>query len=195
METRSIYPLDLELRRRGGFAEFIGLFRYNSRATVRDRGKVRKEMFAPGAFRFALDDLERDIHLLAGHSYAQPLASRKAGSLELEDTADALRFRAALPDEADRPTWLDDTVKATAAGLVAGVSPGFRVPPKSVVPDAETLEPEEGNPGVSIRVIRQAVLYELSLVTRPAYGETEIDVRADNETDADVSNRRLWLCL
>lgn len=195
METRSIFPLDLELRRRGGFSEFIGSFRYNSRATVRDRGRVRKELFSPGAFRFALEELERDIHLLAGHSYAQPLASRKAGTLELEDTADALRFTARLPDEADRPTWVSDTVKATAAGLVGGVSPGFRVPPKSIVPNAEELIPEEGNPGVSIRRINQAVLFELSLVTRPAYGDTSIDVRADNTEVANLSNRRLYLWL
>ena len=194
METRSIFPVELEVRRRGGFSSFVGSFPYRSRATVRDRGRVRKEEFEAGAFAFALKDESRDIHLLAGHSYAMPLASRKAGSLELEDTADALRFRATLPPEADRPTWMQDAVKATAAGLVAGISPGFRVPPRSTVPDAEELIDEPGNPGVKIRRIRQAVLFELSLVTRPAYPDTAADVR-DAGTVEQLNNRRLWLCL
>ena len=48
------------------------------------------------------------------------------------------------------------------AGLAGGVSPGFRVPPASVVANAEAFEPEPGNPGVQVRVINQAVLHELS---------------------------------
>ncbi|MCY4498409.1 MAG: HK97 family phage prohead protease [Rhodospirillaceae bacterium] len=38
---------------------------------------------------------------------------------------------------------------------------------------------EPGGGGVQIRQINQAVLYELSLVTRPAYTESEIDLRGD----------------
>ena len=74
-------------------------------------------------------------------------------------------------------------------------SPGFRVPPQSAVPNAEELIPEPGNPGVQIRVIRQAVLYELSLVTRPAYPETIVDLRAENEGQDEVliRRRRPWL--
>lgn len=190
---RSIFPLELEVRRGGGFSSFVGSFLYGSRATVRDRGRVRKEEFAAGAFDFALEE-GREVHLLAGHSYAAPLASRRAGTLELESDADALRFRAKLPPDEARPTWMRDAVLATEAGLIAGVSPGFKVPPKSAVPDAEELIPEEGNPGVMIRRIRQAVLFELSLVTRPAYPETEVNLR-DKGAVEPLNNRRLWLCL
>ena len=194
METRSIFPVEIELetRRGGGFSAFFGSFPYRSRAVIRDRGRIRKEEFEAGAFAFALNDKTRDIHLLSGHDYNRPLASRNAGSLELTDGPDALRFRAEIPD--DPPTWIADAVKATAAGLTVGVSPGFRVPPRSTVPNAEELIPEEGNPGVSIRRINQAVLFELSLVTRPAYGESTADVRSAGEV-ADLRNRRLWLCL
>lgn len=196
METRSIFPVELELetRRGGGFSAFFGSFPYRSRATVRDRGRVRKEEFVEGAFAFALNDKTRDIHLLSGHDYGKPLASRNAGSLELTDGPDALQFRATLPPDEARPTWMEDAVKATAAGLTVGVSPGFRVPPKSVVPGAEELIPEPGNPGVSIRRIREAVLFELSLVTRPAYGDSAADVRSAGEV-ADLRNRRVWLWL
>ena len=64
-------------------------------------------------------------------------------------------------------------MRAVDAGLIRGVSPGFRVPPASAVANAEELVDEPGNPDVQIRQINQAVLYELSLVTRPAYVESE----------------------
>ena len=177
METRSVYPIELEIRRRGGFSSFFGRFLYGSLATIRDRGVVRKETIQGGAFDFALDE-GREIHLLSGHSYDKPLASRKGGTLELSSDADALTFRARLPDDANRPSWMDDTIKAMEAGLIGGVSPGFKIPPRSVVPDAFEDIDEPGNPGVKIRKIRHAVLYELSLVTRAAYPDTELDLRA-----------------
>ena len=194
METRAVFDvLDLELRQRGGGRTLSGRFPYRSRAVVRDRGRVRKESFASRAFRFAVEDEAREVHLLAGHSYDRPLASKRAGTLKLEDRDDGLRFVAELPEEAAQPTWMRDTVLALQGGLVGGISPGFAVPPASAVPDAEELVPEPGNPGVQIRVIRQAVLHELSLVTRPAYPETEVDLRADGLDAGEVRRWRAWL--
>ena len=195
METRSIYTEGtLEIRRGGAFSQLFGSFPYRSLAVVRDRGRVRKETFEAGAFSFALADETRAIDLLYGHSFDRPLASRKAGSLVLEDTADALTFRATLPAEGKRPSWMRDAVLAVEAGLVAGISPGFRIPPKSAVPDAEELIPEPGNEDVMIRRIRAAVLREISLVTAPAYPETGLDLRDEGET-VDLRNRRLWTWL
>ena len=172
---------------------------------MRDRGRVRKERFAPAAFgwqirRFAelqkelgkvieeaVDEarrilLERElaarnVDLLRGHNFDRPIASMLSGSLKIRDSRDALRFEANLPE--DPPSWVTDTLKAVDAGLIRGVSPGFRVPPASAVANAEELVDEPGNPGVQIRQINQAVLYELSLVTRPAYVESEVDLRSD----------------
>ena len=95
------------------------------------------------------------------------------------DSATEVRFEVDLPDSDDMPTWMLDTVKAVKANLMTGVSPGFRIPPRSVVPDAERLVPEPGNPSVHIREIRQAGLYELSIVCRPHYSGTSVDVRHD----------------
>ena len=100
-----------------------------------------------------------------------------AGSLKLSDSRDELRFEAGLPE--DPPSWVTDTMKAVEAGLIRGVLPGFCVPPASAVANAEELIDEPGNPGVEIRQINQAVLYELSLVTRPAYSASEVDLRSD----------------
>lgn len=216
-----IFEGELEIRARGGSRTLSGRFPYNRTATVRDRGRVRKERFRSGAFGWQIREFERlqdemakavkegiegaisdlrqelerrNVHVLAGHSFDRPLGSMLARTARVVDTDDAVRFEVDLPPEARQPSWVKDTVAAVEAGLVGGISPGFRVPPKLAVPDAESLEPELGNPGVQIRVIRQAVLFELSLVTRPAYSETEIDLRAGDFPPMPVKRRRrIWL--
>lgn len=199
----AVWPCELEVRARG--RKLFGSFPYGREAVVRDRGRVRKERFRAGAFGWqirAFAELQkemgqvikesfekarlevlreelarRNVDLLRGHNFDRPIASLVAGSLKLDDSATALRFEAELPE--DPPSWVTDTTKAVEAGLIRGVSPGFRVPPASAVSNAEELIDEPGNPGVQIRQINQAVLYELSLVTRPAYSASEVDLRGD----------------
>ena len=182
---------ELEIRRSGQSRVLRGRFNYGSMATIRDRGRVRKERFEPGAFRFAIEDDSRQIDVLAGHDFGKPLASRKAGTLEIVDGDEAVTFEARLPD--DPPSWVIDAERAIAAGLMTGLSPGFTVPPASVVPDAERLEPEPGNPGVQIRVIREAVLREFSVVTAPAYPDAAVDLRAEQFGREPTRRRRVWL--
>ena len=175
IETRTIFPCELEIRQ-GNIIR--GIFPYNSQATVSDRGRIRKERFAPQAFDFVLDDETREVSMLYGHNFSQPLASRRAGSLVLTDTPQALTFEAALPPVETRPSWVQDAVYAIENRLATGISPGFRIPPSDVVPDAEVIRPEVGNPSVSERIIRKAVLIELSVVARPSYQETSAELRA-----------------
>ncbi len=68
-----------------------------------------------------------------------------------------------------------------------GISPGFRIPPKRTVPDAETVEEEDPAEGLAlIRNIWAALLYELSFVTRPAYDETEVEARSWEKSEGGV---------
>ena len=168
---------NLEIREGGRL--LAGRFPYGKMATVADRGKSRKERIESRAFSYAIEDAKRDINLLSGHQFSMPLASRKAQTLTVVDSDEALDFEATLPPEAEQPTWMRDTVLAVRSGLFTGISPGFKVPPLDVVPDAEVQVPEEGNPGVYIRSIKQAVLYEISLVSRAAYDESEIENRGN----------------
>ena len=172
-----------------------GRFPYNSTATVSDRGRVRKERFASRAFQFAIDtEPERRIDLLIGHSFDKPIASRQAGTLSITDTPTGVLFEATLPD--DPPSWVIDAERAVLAGLMTGISPGFRIPPQGVVPGAERLVPEPGNPGVQIREVNQAVLRELSIVTNPAYEESMVELRSDqfeHAPDRTEYMRKLWL--
>lgn len=171
----------LEVRRRGdGGTRLAGRFPYNSRAVLSDGGKTgrpRKEQFAPGAFRFSVES-DAEIHLLLGHSFDRPLASRGAGTLTLTDTPEALAFEANIARELEEVSHVRDALALLAAGQIAGISPGFRIPPERTVPNAETVEeedPAEGN--AIIRTIHEAILFELSLVTRPAYPETQVQKR------------------
>ena len=154
---------------------------------------MRKESIGPRAFAFAVGAPEREINLLVGHSFNQPLASRQGGTLTLVDTDDALSFTAQLPPIDEQPSYMRDAVLNVQGGRMRGLSPGFTVPPRDVVPDAEVEIPEPGNPGVAIRLIQAAVLYELSLVTRPAYQDAEVEARALAAGLTLPGRRRLWL--
>ena len=186
METRSVYPVypvDLEIRQEGGRPIIAGMFPYGQMATVARTGRVRKEMFASRAFDFAINqEPEREINFLFGHSFNRPLASRRAGTFELEDGADAVRFQATLPPEDSQPSWVLDFLRAHRAGLVQGISPGFTVAPRSAVSLAEEFLPEPGNEAVAIRRINHAILGELSAVARPAYQGTSLEERAEDQT-------------
>ena len=187
MDQGIFQPGNIELRQEGSRRTLRGKFPYGKRATVRDRGKVRKEEFATYSLGFAIQDTARPIHLLIGHSFDRPIAVRSAAgalvaavaALTITDSESGVEFATEIAAEDELPTYLTDMLRMLELGLVGGISPGFSVPPIGVVPGAEELVPEPGNPGVSIHRINQAVLHELSLVTRPAYGETEIDLRAE----------------
>lgn len=183
--TGPVYDTGLELRAAGdGSRRLSGSFPYLSLAVIDSGGNGRrpkKEQFAEGAFSWGLEQppSERDVHLLIGHSFDKPLASRKAGTLLFSDTKQALKFEAILTPEIMRTTWGADFLAAFQAGLVGGISPGFRVAPKEVVPIPEEITDEDESLGEAlIRTIFAAILFELSLVTRPAYHDTNVDLRA-----------------
>ncbi|MEM1039398.1 MAG: HK97 family phage prohead protease [Pseudomonadota bacterium] len=180
----------LELRQsEDGGTRLQGRFPYNKRAVLSDGGRTgrpRKEVIASKAFSYRLDlpkgPPENDIHLLVGHSYDRPLASRNAGTLLLDDADDALTFTAIITPDMQRVSYVSDLLGAVSAGLILGISPGFRIPPERAVKDAETIEdeghdPENGAHNAIIRTIWAALLYELSLVTRPAYPEAQVEAR------------------
>ena len=169
----------LELRQRGGVRELVGRFPYRAKAIMSDRGRVRKETFNPRAFDFSINqELDRRIDILVGHDFGKPVASRQSGTLAIQDGDDAVSFVAQLPNPA--PSWVDDMERSIEAGIMTGLSPGFRIPPRAVVPNAEVLIPEVGNPGVAIRQINHAVLREFSVVTSAAYVEAAVELRAED---------------
>ena len=178
-----VFSGGLELRAADdGTRRLTGSFPSDSLAVVNSGGngaRPRKERFAPRAFGFAVEDLTREIHMLVGHSFDKPLASRSAGTLLLKDSDGSLDFEAILTPDILRTTWAQDFVAAFNAGLIGGISPGFRVaPPEAVAKPEETTDEDPRDGNALIRTIFAAVLFELSMVTRPAYPATKADLRA-----------------
>lgn len=176
----------LEIRKRtSGAVTLHGRFPYNKRAVLSDGGRTgrpRKEVMASRAFAYRVERPEEDIHFLVGHSYDRPLASRGAGTLALRDSDEALTFEATISEEMQEVSYVRDALAAMAAGLIVGLSPGFRLPPKRAVEEVETIEdeghdPENGAHNAIIRTVNEALLYEISMVVKPAYPETQIEAR------------------
>jgi HK97 family phage prohead protease len=179
----------LELRADAlGGKRLTGSFPYGRLAVLSDGGRTgrpEKETFAPRAFEYRVADPEAEIHLLSGHRYDKPLASRLNGTLKLRDTDRALEFEAHIVPEIAETSHGRDALALLVAGLATGLSPGFRLPPERAVPrkEAEEYEDEEHDPGndmhrARIRRIKQALLFELSIVTAPAYAEAQVVTRA-----------------
>ena len=153
----------LELRSEGGATRLRATFPYGAETEL---APGRREVIASRAFADRIEAGE-DIHLLSGHDYNRPLASRAAGNLTLADGDDALVIEATI---ADGTTWARDFLAAHAGGLIRGLSPGFRVDL-----GGERIE-RRGNS--VLRTISPAALFELSAVTRPAYSSAQIEARA-----------------
>ena len=173
----------LELRRAtDGSVKLAGRFPYGVPAVLSDGGRdgrPRKELFESRSLEYRINKPDEDIHLLVGHDYDHPLASRGTGTLSLRDTAAAVTFEATVTQAIAETTHGRDALAMIGAGLAVGISPGFRIPPERAVPDAEEVEEEDPAEGMAlIRTVRAALLYELSVVTRPAYPKAQIEARS-----------------
>ena len=153
----------LELRTEGGATRLRASFPYGAETEL---APGRREVIAARAFSERIEAGE-DIHLLAGHDYEKPLASRAAGTLTLTDTDAALILEARI--EAST-SWARDFLAAHASGLIRGLSPGFRV--------QQGGEKIESRGAVLLRTVTRAALFELSAVTVPAYPQAQIEARA-----------------
>ena len=106
------------------------------------------------------------------------MASEASGSLQFRDSDTELTFEATLSPEVQESSWVKDFLAGFASGLVLGLSPGFRFPPQQTVPNAYEVEEEDPAEGRAlIRYVNEAILTEVSAVTRGAYPEAEIEAR------------------
>lgn len=187
----------LELRRANdGSATLVGSFPYDRNAVLSDGGRgggrPRKERIKSGAFKYRIETPSehggpKEITLLLGHDWNHPLASVRAGTLKLKDTPKAVLLEATITRAIAETSYGRDALAMIGAGLATGLSPGFRLPPPRAVAKAEEIEEEpddgsideDGQPrrGAIIRIVLAALLYEFSLVTRPAYPEAQVEAR------------------
>ena len=151
----------LEVRSDGGAIRLRGVFPYGREASL---GAGRGEVIAARAFKVGAE-----LHLLVGHDFERPLASLGAGSLDVRQSDEALVVEATMPAELRAVSWVADLLAAHSAGLVRGLSPGFRV--------AAGGERIERRGDGLLRTVTAAELVEVSAVTRPAYADAMIEGR------------------
>ena len=152
----------LEIRQDGEAVRVAGRFPYDMRTELAP-GYV--ETIAQGAFAPRVNENE-DLHFLLGHDFEKPLASRGAASLVVRSEAYALTFEATVSAQT---SWARDFMAAHAAGLIRGLSPGFRTRKggEAITRDGDVMH----------RTITSADLFELSAVTRAAYPSAQIEAR------------------
>jgi HK97 family phage prohead protease len=156
----------LEVRQEGEAVRVAGRFPYDTRTEL---APGYFETIARGAFASRVNSQD-DLHFLSGHDFEKPLSSRSAGTLSVREEADALVFEASV---AAHTSWARDFIAAHGAGLIRGLSPGFRVSKggERITRDGETMH----------RTITAAALAEISAVTRAAYPLAQIEARNWNE--------------
>ena len=159
VEFRSVTA---ELRELGDGSTFVG---YAARFDQPSEPLPFIERIAPGAFSRSLRNRKRDVRLFVNHDSSQVLASKRSGTLRLEEDEYGLRVEADLPDT----TAARDLKELIRRGVVDSMSFGFTVPRGG----------DRWSDDGSTRELREVVLHEVSVVTGfPAYPSTSAAVRS-----------------
>lgn len=166
LERRGFAVADLELRAADGTT---GIRRVTGHAAVfnqlsEDLGGFR-EQIAPGAFADAIG--KDDVRLLVNHE-GLPLARTVSRTLRLSEDARGLLIEADL-DESD-PDVARLLPKMTR-GDVTHMSFGFSVRPGG----QDWAKDDEGR---TVRTLKKLRLFDVSIVTYPAYPQTDVAVRS-----------------
>ena len=140
-------------------------------------GDLFRERINRGAFTKSL--LENDQVCLWGHDTRYVLGRKSAGTLILREDDKGLYFEVSLPNT----TWARDLKESVDRGDIKQMSFGFKVVRENWIDNKETLK-EYGMP---IREVEEITLHEISLVTFPAYTETNV---RDQNNDAYIPPSR-----
>lgn len=123
-----------------------------------------KERFLPHAFARTLEN-GPDVLALAQHDETKVLGRRSAGTLKVEDDPWGLKVEITPPNT----SYGNDIIESVRRKDISGMSFGF------IAQDEELIKEGDG----WIREVRDADLYEISIVTSPAYLQSKIKVRSE----------------
>ncbi|MEK5330266.1 HK97 family phage prohead protease [Lysinibacillus sp. FSL W8-0992] len=138
-----------------------------------DIGGMFTEIIAPGAFADAIASNE-DIRALFNHDWNNVLGRTKSGTLRLSEDARGLKFDVDLPNT----TLARDLSESLKRGDISQCSFGF-------IPTGETWDWE---PEIPVRTINSVELHEISVVSIPAYEDTEVSLRS-KEANKSIEQR------
>lgn len=120
------------------------------------------EFIAPEAVDRTIRD-GLDVRALVDHDSGKVLGRTRAGTLQLRKDSKGLAITIEPDDEI---SYAKDIMRAVARGDVSGMSFGFR-----------TLEDEWNYDGkVPVRTVTDMLISEVSIVTFPAYRQTDVTV-------------------
>lgn len=120
-----------------------------------------RERIAPGAFRRSVES--GDVRALWEHNPQYVLGRTRAGTLALAEDARGLRVEIRPPDT----VWAGDLRRSLERGDVNQMSFGFTV-------RDETWDQEDG---ATVRTLKDVDLFDVSIVTFPAYPQTSAEAR------------------
>jgi len=139
--------------------------------TWADIGGWFRESIKPGAFSQTIKDA--DIHALWNHDVNYVLGRNKAGTLRLREDSKGLAIEI---DPVDA-SWSDDLMKSMKRGDVNQMSFGFGVNKQDINYDRDE------------RILEDVTLFDVSIVTKPAYPTTTAQVRSLFHKEQEV---RSW---
>lgn len=145
--------------------------------SVYELWKGATESIAPTAFEGALED---DIRCLVDHDTRLVLGRTTAGTLELRVDEKGLFGRVKINEEDTEAMNIYARVKR---GDVSQCSFGFEIL------DEETTYREDGSVHWEIRRVK---LYEVSVVTFPAYKETSVSARREDYREIKKRQFECW---
>lgn len=143
---------------------------FNSRTSI---GDYFDEMIAPGAFTETIKD--DDIRALFNHNWDNLLGRTKANTLTLSEDEKGLKFEIELPDT----SVARDLAISMERGDIDQCSFGFEVTEETWNYDVDP----------AVRTVNEVKLYEISIVTIPAYEDTEAALVRSKEIDKSVEQR------
>lgn len=131
-----------------------------------------KEQIAPGAFTKTLS-ANNDIRCLFDHNTANILGRTKSGTLQLSEDNQGLAFTVNMP----ATSVGNDLAISMGRGDVDQCSFGF-------IPTAEDWD--YSDPNMPMRTITEVQLIEVSIVTIPAYADTNATLVGRSKANGDA---------
>lgn len=144
---------------------------FNSKTNI---GDYFEEIISPGAFSKAIAT-NNDIRALFNHNWDNVLGRTKNGTLRLSEDDRGLRFEVDLPNT----SLARDLAESMARGDINQCSFGFFA----------TNDEWDYSTEPAVRTIKEVELYEISVVSIPAYEDTEAALVRSKEIDKEVEKR------
>jgi hypothetical protein len=138
-----------------------------------------QEVITPTAFDSTLTN-NPDVRCLFDHDSSKVLGRTTNGSLTLKKDERGLFIECEPPDN----SWANDLVVSVQRGDINQMSFGFRVKDDNWIPNGVS-------DGIDLREILDLELFEVSVVTFPAYTQTSVGVRSLEEIDEELVKNRL----